>query len=65
MILPIKDFVLSESGFLLQSITDGAVTVRVLFPDETAWLTYLKRLVLRIGPFIGPSWPDSVLRRVL
>lgn len=59
-----KDLITAGSGFLLQSATDGAVTVRVLFPNETAWLTHLKRLVLRIGPFIGPSWPDSVPRRV-
>ena len=34
-----KDLIPSGSDFLLYSAPGGAVTVRVLFKDETAWLT--------------------------
>ena len=34
-----KGLIPSSSNFLLYSAPGGAVTVRVLFKDETAWLT--------------------------
>ena len=34
-----KDLVPAASEFLLYAAPDGAVKVRVLFKDETAWLT--------------------------